>query len=50
MKAKKKKQTRKMIYCKICKNNKGMIHKYGINLCRRCFKDFAESLGFKKYS
>jgi ribosomal protein S14 len=38
------------IYCRICRNNKGMIHRYGINLCRRCFKDMAEKIGFKKYS
>ncbi|HIH21251.1 MAG: 30S ribosomal protein S14 [Candidatus Diapherotrites archaeon] len=49
MKAKKKVR-KKDIYCKICHNNKGMIHRYGINVCRRCFKDIAEKLGFKKYS
>ncbi|QQR93170.1 MAG: 30S ribosomal protein S14 [Candidatus Iainarchaeum archaeon] len=37
-------------YCKNCGNNKGMIHRYNINLCRRCFKEFAEMMGFKKYS
>ena len=37
-------------YCKNCQNNKGMIHRYNINLCRRCFKEFAEMMGFKKYS
>ncbi|MFH0715178.1 MAG: 30S ribosomal protein S14 [Candidatus Diapherotrites archaeon] len=37
-------------YCKNCGNNKGMVHRYGINLCRRCFKEFAEQLGFRKFS
>ncbi|RLG69670.1 MAG: 30S ribosomal protein S14 [Candidatus Iainarchaeum archaeon] len=35
--------------CRICKNNKGLIRKYGLMICRRCFKDYAEKLGFKKY-
>lgn len=34
--------------CRICGGNRGMIRKYGINLCRRCFKDFADQMGFKK--
>ncbi len=44
----KKKQEKEARYCKICGNNKGMIHKYGINVCRRCFKEVAEKMGFKK--
>jgi ribosomal protein S14 len=36
--------------CKFCGNNKGMVRKYGIMLCRRCFKDNAEAIGFRKYS
>jgi len=41
---------KKYIYkCRICHNNKGMVRKYGINLCRRCFKDNALKIGFKKY-
>jgi len=34
--------------CRICSSEKGMIHRFGINVCRRCFKDVAEKLGFKK--
>ncbi|MEM1903602.1 MAG: 30S ribosomal protein S14, partial [Pyrobaculum sp.] len=26
-----------------------VIRKYGINLCRRCFREVAPQLGFKKY-
>lgn len=41
---------KKYIYkCRICKNNKGMVRKYGIMLCRRCFKDNAQKIGFAKF-
>ncbi len=36
--------------CKNCGNPHGHIGKYGINLCRKCFRDFATELGFKQYS
>ncbi len=36
--------------CKNCGNPHGHIGKYGLNLCRRCFRDFAKELGFKQYS
>ena len=35
--------------CLVCGNSRGHIGKYGINLCRRCFRDYAKELGFKKY-
>jgi len=35
--------------CKRCNNNKGVIRKYRLNLCRRCFKDIALNVGFKKF-
>ena len=44
------KKKKKATYCRNCKNNKGMIHRYGINMCRRCFKEYAEKMGFKKLS
>lgn len=47
---KKRPKTGRNAYCVNCKNNKGMVHKYGLNLCRRCFKEFAPMMGFKKYS
>ena len=47
---KKRPKTGRNAYCVNCKNNKGMVHKYGLNLCRRCFKEFATMMGFKKYS
>ncbi|MEK6973064.1 MAG: 30S ribosomal protein S14 [archaeon] len=35
--------------CRMCKNNKGLIRKYGLMYCRRCFKEVAEKLGFRKF-
>jgi len=42
-----KKDNRKVV-CKICGNSRALIRKYNIYLCRRCFKENAEKLGFKK--
>lgn len=36
--------------CRKCGNNKGFIEKYGIDLCRKCFREMATSIGFRKYS
>ncbi len=36
--------------CENCWSTRGHISKYGINLCRQCFRQFAERIGFKKYS
>jgi len=36
--------------CKRCGRTGGHISKYGINLCRQCFRDLATKIGFKKYS
>lgn len=35
--------------CKICGCGKAIVRKYDLNVCRRCFKDHAEELGFHKY-
>ncbi|MEM1688871.1 MAG: 30S ribosomal protein S14 [Candidatus Anstonellales archaeon] len=35
--------------CKICGTTRGLIRKYGMYICRRCFREHAEKLGFKKY-
>ena len=35
--------------CIRCGNVRGHIRRYGINLCRRCFREQAPELGFKKY-
>lgn len=33
-----------------CTNRHGLIRKYGINLCRQCFREYANDIGFKKVS
>lgn len=35
--------------CRICGRVGAHIKKYGIGLCRQCFRENAEKLGFKKY-
>jgi len=35
--------------CKKCGTTRGLIRKYGIFLCRRCFRESGEDLGFFKY-
>ena len=35
--------------CIFCKNNKGLLHLFGITICRKCFRARAELLGFRKY-
>ncbi len=35
--------------CRNCGRNRGHINKYGLHLCRQCFREMAISLGFKKY-
>ena len=36
--------------CRRCGRNRGHIKKYGIGLCRQCFREIAQSIGFKKYN
>jgi ribosomal protein S14 len=36
--------------CAICGRTGGHISKYGLNICRQCFRDNALKLGFKKFN
>jgi len=36
--------------CENCQRFGAMISSYGLNLCRHCFREMAEDLGFIKYS
>ncbi|MBN1275167.1 30S ribosomal protein S14 [Candidatus Woesearchaeota archaeon] len=36
--------------CTRCGRTGAHISKYGLNLCRQCFRETAKELGFKKYS
>ena len=35
--------------CVLCDRKRGLVRRYGLNLCRQCFRDKASELGFKKY-
>jgi len=35
--------------CKICGCTNSVIYSYGLQLCRKCFREMAEDLGFRKY-
>ena len=36
-------------HCSRCGSYGGIIRRYGINVCRQCFREVAEEMGFKKY-
>eukprot|EP00514_Thraustochytrium_sp_LLF1b_P005567 CAMPEP_0184516514 /NCGR_PEP_ID=MMETSP0198_2-20121128/5073_1 /TAXON_ID=1112570 /ORGANISM="Thraustochytrium sp., Strain LLF1b" /LENGTH=54 /DNA_ID=CAMNT_0026906847 /DNA_START=410 /DNA_END=574 /DNA_ORIENTATION=- len=35
--------------CRVCSSRSGLIRKYQLNICRQCFKEYANDIGFKKY-
>ena len=37
-------------HCRRCGRTRAHISKYGLNLCRQCFREVATKLGFKKYN
>lgn len=36
------------VRCRRCGSRRGHIGKYGLNVCRRCFREIAPKIGFKK--
>eukprot|EP00465_Bigelowiella_longifila_P010237 CAMPEP_0185260486 /NCGR_PEP_ID=MMETSP1359-20130426/9073_1 /TAXON_ID=552665 /ORGANISM="Bigelowiella longifila, Strain CCMP242" /LENGTH=63 /DNA_ID=CAMNT_0027846761 /DNA_START=276 /DNA_END=467 /DNA_ORIENTATION=+ len=36
--------------CRVCGARQGLIRKYGLDICRRCFRERAKDIGFKKYN
>ncbi|CAM9948362.1 unnamed protein product [Heterosigma akashiwo] len=36
--------------CRVCANPHGLIRKYGLNMCRQCFRGYYQDIGFKKYN
>jgi small subunit ribosomal protein S29e len=34
--------------CRICNTSHGLIRKYHLNICRRCFRENATDIGFIK--
>ncbi|MHA2363370.1 MAG: 30S ribosomal protein S14 [Candidatus Hodarchaeales archaeon] len=35
--------------CQRCGTRRALIRRYNLNYCRRCFREIANDLGFKKY-
>ena len=35
-------------FCRYCDNNVGLIRKYDLLMCRRCFREHANTIGFVK--
>ncbi|EAN81578.1 putative ribosomal protein S29 [Trypanosoma cruzi] len=35
-------------HCVICSNQKAVIRKYELNVCRQCFRENAANIGFSK--
>jgi len=36
--------------CLRCNRKRGIVRRYGLRLCRQCFRELAYELGFRKYS
>ena len=43
------KEEKKKRKCRMCGTRQAVIRKYNLLVCRRCFKEIAEKLGFKKF-
>jgi len=52
--AKQKKKERRFgkdtVRCRRCGSCNAVIRRYGLYLCRQCFREVARQLGFRKYS
>ncbi|KAJ6106508.1 hypothetical protein N7512_010025 [Penicillium capsulatum] len=35
--------------CRVCSHRAGLIRKYGMNICRQCFREKSADIGFNKY-
>ncbi len=36
--------------CRHCGTHRGLINKYGMAICRRCFREVGKEIGFRKFS
>ncbi|GFF77139.1 40S ribosomal protein S29, putative [Aspergillus udagawae] len=34
--------------CRVCAHRAGLIRKYGMDICRQCFREKAQDIGFYK--
>ncbi len=35
--------------CRMCGTSRSLIRSYNLYVCRRCFREVAQSIGFEKY-
>lgn len=35
--------------CRFCGSARALIRSYNLKVCRRCFREVAEEIGFRKY-
>jgi len=45
-----KKKFGRVVGCTRCGRKRGIIRRYGMHLCRQCFREIAPHIGFRKYS
>ena len=50
LKTAKRKFGKGMNRCILCGNAHGVINKYDLHYCRKCMREVAKNVGFKKYS
>ena len=50
MAGKRKKLKSRRVGCERCNRQRGIVRRYGMHLCRQCFREMAPEIGFKKYS
>ncbi|MHB1830277.1 MAG: 30S ribosomal protein S14 [Candidatus Micrarchaeaceae archaeon] len=36
--------------CKVCGSSRGLIRSFKLTVCRRCFREVGNDIGFEKYS
>ncbi|AEH61069.1 ribosomal protein S14 [Methanosalsum zhilinae DSM 4017] len=46
----KKEDTVALLECRRCGRKQGLVRKYGICMCRHCFREMAHEMGFEKYT
>jgi len=42
-------QGKGMRKCRFCRSARALIRSYNLRICRRCFREVGEEIGFRKY-
>jgi len=42
-------QGKGMRKCRFCGSARALVRSYNLRICRRCFREVAEEVGFRKY-